>query len=337
MYIDFLGMRCGLSLSDMSILILYSYVPALVLAVFFWWMDRFSREPWWLVSTAFLWGSVGALGLSFFWNTHFDVMLLNLEGGESYHDVFTSVLTAPFVEEINKGIFLLLLLATRRIGSITDGLLMGIIVGLGFAASENVLYALEIRASSGDLAMWYNLWFRELHTTLLHASASAVWGGMIGYGLSFKGFERGFIISIGFVLSVVSHGFWNLLATLISDYNTSPALIETLMRLELAGIFGFLLALFFTLLFHQSRVICRELVEEASEGILPAEHIGYFASLIRWPSLYNLPAGIKPADYVGLAVQLAFSKHAASQCRSPELLAEVRELRSRLKSLTEKS
>lgn len=326
-----------MNFSDLLILVLYSYVPALVLAVFFWWMDRFTREPWWILVLAFLWGSVGALGMSFVWNTHFDAVLMGFEGGESYNDIFTTILTAPFVEEVNKGVFVMILYAMRRIESITDGLLAGIIVGLGFAASENVLYALQILASSGKLAMWYNLWFREIHTTLLHASATAVWGAMIGYSLKFGGFERGFMMMMGFVLAIVTHAFWNLMATFISDFGASQTLVETLMRMELVVIFGFLLTLFLSLLYTQSHVIRRELLEESREGVLPVEHVGFFASLIRFPSRYDLPAGLSPADYARLGVRLAFRKNESRQRQDdPELKAQVRQLRAQIMSLFKK-
>jgi hypothetical protein len=241
-------------------------------------------------------------------------------------------LTAPFVEELNKGIFVLGLFYLRRIDSIADGLLIGVIIGLGFAASENVLYALEIYGTSGQLAMWYNLWFREIHTTLLHASATAVWGAMIGYALQFGGFERPFMIINGFVLAVVTHGFWNLMATIISDYGATQGFIETLMRFELVLIFGFLLALFFILLLKQSRVIVDELLEESVQGGLPVEHVGFFASLIRFPGRYDLPRGVNPRDYARLGVKLAFRKHDYRFRPDPELMAEIRHLRAELRS-----
>lgn len=321
-----------MSFLDFSILVLYSYVPALVLAAFFWWMDRFTREPWWLVSLAFLWGSVGAIVMSLVWNMRFDALLMGMEGAQSTGDVLGTVLTAPLVEELNKGIFVLVLFYLRRIDSIADGLLLGVIIGLGFAASENVLYAFEIHGASGQLAMWYNLWFREIHTTLLHASATAVWGAMIGYALKFGGFERIFMVINGFVLAVVTHAFWNLMATFISDYGASQRFIENLMRLELVLIFGFLLTLFFVLLKKQSRVIVDELLEESVQGALPLEHVGFFASLVRFPGRHDLPRHLNPRDYARLGVKLAFRKHDYRFRPDPDLMAEIRHLRAELKS-----
>lgn len=322
--------------SDLLIIYLYSYFPAIMLGAFFWWMDRFERESLFLVVFCFLWGAYGSGLLSYFWNTFFHLFLLKLDK-ESYlaSDVLSTIIVAPFVEEFTKGVIILILLKLNKVDNITDGILLGIIIGLGFAASENVFYAEDrTYATRGELAMWYNLWFRELHTTLLHACATAVWGGMIGYSRHFKGIAHYFMILNGFILAMVTHGFWNTLAS-ISSHIQSADIVRTFMQLELVIIFGTLLTMFLLSVRDQSKLIIKELLEESEKGVIPKEHIGFFASLVRHPDRYKLPKNTTPKEYAHLGVRLAFRKHDYEHNPSTKLLLEIENLRERLRKSSE--
>lgn len=319
---------------DELIIYLYSYLPAIFLALFFWWMDRFEREPMTLVIFGFLWGGFGAGMLSYFWNTFFHVALdIYQEDSAIANDMIVGVMVAPFVEELTKGFVILILLRLNKIDNVTDGILMGVVIGLGFAASENVHYALEvIHPSSGELAMWHNLWFREIHTTLLHASATAVWGALIGYSRFLKGLQRYFTWLNGFVLAMVTHGVWNFLASYVGYIQSDTNLIRWFMRFELFLIFGVLLTLFLLSVKNQSRLIVTELLEEHRHGIIPFEHVSFFASLVRHPKRYHLPKSITNHNYALLGVRLAFRKNEYRQNPNPKLLQEIETLRHQLKS-----
>lgn len=319
--------------ADLLIVYLYSYFPALVLGGFFWWMDRFERESLFLVVAAFCWGGFGALILSFFWNTFFSIALQVYQmGSYDANDIVSAVIVAPFVEELMKGCVILLLLRLNKVDNMTDGLLLGLIIGLGFAASENVFYAVDrVYPVSGELAMWYNLWFREIHTTLLHGSATAVWGALIGYSRGVKGAPKGFLIVNGFLLAMVTHGFWNFLASYVNSVRTEMNVIEVVMKMELALIFGLLVGMYFISLKLQSKMIIEELTEEHNKGVLPFEHIGFFASLIRHPKRYNLPKTIKADQYAQLGVKLAFRKSEYRKNPSEVLATEIESLRQKVK------
>lgn len=323
--------------SDLLIIYLYSYFPAILLGAFFWWMDRFERESIFLVSGVFLWGAFGAGLLSVFWNTFFHVVLNVFQQGDpSVNDMLVSVLVAPFIEEFTKGIVILILLKLSQVDNITDGILLGVIIGLGFAASENVHYATTVvYPYSGELAMWYNLWFREIHTTLLHASATAVWGAMIGYSRQSRGFKSWIIVCNGFLLAMLTHGFWNFLASFVGFITSETNVIRIAMRFELFFIFGALMTLFLVSVRKQSRIIIEELSEENDLGVIPQEHIGFFASMIRVPRRYKLPKKISAKDYAKIGVKLAFRKHDYRFNPSQKLKLEIDLLRNHLKAASE--
>ncbi|HLD45737.1 MAG TPA: PrsW family intramembrane metalloprotease [bacterium] len=322
--------------ADSIIIYLYSYFPAITLGLFFWWLDRFERESLGVVVFAFLWGAIGAGLLSFFWNTFFHVLLeVYQKNSFAANEVIIGVVVAPFVEELTKGFVILFLLRFKVVDNVTDGILMGILIGLGFAAAENVFYCQQVvYPNDGELAMWSNLWFRELHTTLLHASATAVWGAVIGYSRQFRRSQKWLVVLVGFILAVVTHGCWNFFAVYVNQIQSHFNLVSILMRLELILIFGMLISLFLFSLFNESQTIVSELTEESDNHIIPWEHVGFFASLIRFPRRYRLPAAIKPSQYAKLGVRLAFRKRDLKYNPAPGILQEVIQLRVRLKELS---
>lgn len=313
------------------IIYLYSYLPAILLGAFFWWLDRFEREPLFVVILAFFWGAFGAGILSFFWNTFIHVAIEFAEVGHVSNSNVTTIVVAPFVEELTKGIFIFLLLKLNQVDNISDGILLGICVGLGFAAAENVFYAKKVFRMGGELAMWDNLWFREIHTTLLHASATAVWGGMLGYSRYFKKFAHYFTIINGFILAMVTHGFWNMMATFAGGLGNENAVVKTLMKFELFLIFGMLLTLFLVTIRKQSDLIIRELLEESENGVIPVEHVGFFASMVRKAKGLKISNMITPEEYAQLGVKLAFRKFEYRVNPSRRLLNEIKSLRKKLK------
>lgn len=322
-----------MSTLDVVIVVLYSYLPALAFGLFFWWLDRFERESLILCLVVFFWGAYVSGYLSFFFNTFISVYLdIYANNDRASNDIITAVMVAPLVEESTKGSIVLILYALGKVDNVTDGILFGVLSGLGFAASENVFYALDMTyKNSGEMAMWQNLWFRELHTTLLHASATAVWGAMISYARYFKGFSSYFTLLNGFVLAMVTHGLWNFIASMTRAMSDDPSLLEYVAKFELIFIGGFLLVLFLMSVRNESRIIVRELSEEAENGVLPREHVGFFASLVRHPKHFNLPKNIPYKHYAQLGVKLAFHKDEYRFNPTNKLQQQIRHLRQMLK------
>lgn len=326
-----------MSTLNVIIVVLYSYVPALLLGLFFWWLDRFERESLILCLVVFFWGAYVAGYLSFFWNTFISVYLdLYANNDRAANSTITAVMVAPLVEEFSKGSVILILLAVRKVDNITDGILFGILSGLGFAAGENVFYAIDmVYKNSGEMAMWENLWMRELRTTFLHASATAVWGAMISYARYYRGFRFYFTLFNGFILAMVTHGLWNFIASMTQSLTDDQNMLEDVAHFELFFIGGFLVLLFLSSLRNESRIIVRELSEESENGIMPPDHIGYFASLVRHPKQFNLPKSIAPHHYARLGVKLAFRKDEYRNNPSNRLNQQIRHLRQMLKQSAE--
>ena len=91
--------------------------------LFIWWLDRYEREPIWLVGLTFLWGGLGGTCLSCVINSSIGAGAAQAFGAQA-SQILTTVVVAPTVEEVMKGlIFLPLLLIGNNIDNRTDGLI----------------------------------------------------------------------------------------------------------------------------------------------------------------------------------------------------------------------
>lgn len=114
-------------------------------AVLVYMLDLYEREPIPLLVAAFVWGAVAATTLSAIGNAGWGVVVARLAGPE-FASRWTAALTAPFVEEILKGVgvVLIVLIARDEVDDVMDGFVYGALCGLGFAVVEDVFYFIAV-------------------------------------------------------------------------------------------------------------------------------------------------------------------------------------------------
>jgi len=179
------------------------------------------REPWSAMILAFIYGGTVAVFISIFLESLVQLVLYNdyspLARGfwnfEPYDLVLQTLImaciVAPIVEESAKAS----VVPRRRIVELEDGFIYGAAVGLGFAASENLLYLVSALGSSIE-AFVLTAVVRAVTSTLLHASASAI----AGFGIALAIFTRNqggrlrWLPYLG--LAMLLHGLFNLFASL---------------------------------------------------------------------------------------------------------------------------
>ena len=127
-------------------LLVAGVVAVISVLVWGWWfrhIDRFERQPVGLVVTGFVWGATAAtFTIALPGNSALGSLYTKLSGQVWAQD-WHAGLSAPLVEETAKGvgIVVLLALAPRLVRTVTDGLLLGAFIGLGFQTSEDILYS----------------------------------------------------------------------------------------------------------------------------------------------------------------------------------------------------
>jgi RsiW-degrading membrane proteinase PrsW (M82 family) len=308
-------------------------------------VDRYDREPIWMVCCAFSWGAFLATSASLLGNTSAAWILYHLLGPEQA-DLLVAPFVAPLVEEPFKALVLFGLLGSRRFDGGPDGFVYGAAAGFGFAATENLLYfwgaaeSASAGAGNGFLIWSGTVFARTFFSAFLHASASGIIGASLGIG-KFRWLPTRVAIGmLGLACALSAHATWNGLLTLGQSVESWGAALVVLDFLLLpAGVV--LLALVFGLLLARERgVIERELAEEAKAGYIPMEYAKHIATL-RGRLLQRVsPVGVPEQTYVRAATDLALRKAQASQsngARKQFLTAEVERLRGELLSLSRPS
>ncbi len=203
------------------------------------WLDRNEPEPLYLIVAAFVWGAVFATGYSLVFNTTFGVA-----AGQIVQDAFianqlTASFSAPFIEELTKGLAVMLIffLFRHEFDNVLDGMLYGALVGLGFAWLENILYYVQAGEGGGVPDMLKLAYLRGL---LNGVSSHVSYTGLTGMGFGLvrvlrKGFLRWLLVPLFWGMAMFAHFLWNtFVAPVVIITGGSNEMIQLLVSLPLA-------------------------------------------------------------------------------------------------------
>ncbi len=252
-----------------SIVLLAIYVVPVVFAIYI--LDLFEREPLSLVLAAFLWGGVVSIGLAITINTSLLEALAKLFGA-NFAQTWGVALVAPPVEETLKylGVVTIYLIARNEIDDLFDGFVYGAIIGLGFAAVENVQYFIQAigQPGAGDqIGPVLQMYF--LRVILVGAYMHVLWTGISGVGFAYYVTQRDqprqkrLMYAVGlFLLAILAHMIWN-----------SPLLTELLSGLGGIVAFGLIKGLPF-LIFLVLLVLLAQRREQRWFSTITASDVG---------------------------------------------------------------
>ena len=246
-----------------TLVVAFAVLPAAIYVTIALWLDRFEPEPWWLLAGTFLWGASVAIVVAGIVNST-GSQLVSAELGAGAGDAFGSSVSAPFIEEIMKGLALLAIFVWRRseLNGFLDAIVYASMVGLGFAMAENLQYygkALE----AGTGALGQNFFLRGVLLPFLHPLFTSMTG--IGLVLALRAKDRRtklLAVAVGLGAAMLLHSAWN----------TSPVLFGPLLILP---VFVLMLMLIRRSLRHESAVVRRYL----SDGAASAEDVEQLASI----------------------------------------------------------
>lgn len=294
----------------LALSVLAAALPTAVYVSIAWWLDRYEKEPLWLLAVTFVWGAVPAVVLALLSQVSSGALLHAVLGDQAVVWVETVVL-APLTEEVFKGVPLLLifLLHRREFDGLMDGLLYGAVVGFGFAMVENILYFLGAWSEGGFPALAVTAVLRVVVFGLNHALFTSMFGlGLAVARYSRPGPLRWFAPTAGLALGITLHAAHNFFVSteslwavmsLVTDYT---GVLVWLGLMLAAGV-------------QESRWIREELAEEVASGLLPAETAWAAGSMrarsrARWEALHS--HGVARFHALGglysLAADLAFKK-----------------------------
>ncbi len=304
--------------------ILASIIPTALYVAFIYWVDRYEKEPGWLLTACFIWGAVPSIILAVVFNEVFSLPFYAV-GGNSLGDFASAAVVAPLVEESLKGGALLGIFFFRRrdLDSLLDGVIYGAMVGLGFAMVENFFYFMGEYESGGVSAWGVNVFLRAGVFGLNHALFSS----MTGLGLAVAHLSQR--QEVRFLAPVVG---WTAAVGLHLIHNTTAAFMSgALWIVTLANAWGgvAITALIVVWALRQEKAwIQHYLKEEVAAGALTLQQYELAGSLNRrfaflWSILVQdgfLPYR-RAVSFFHLTSRLAYRKHHAS--RQPEGSSEA--------------
>jgi RsiW-degrading membrane proteinase PrsW (M82 family) len=204
---------------DLIILLAVAFIPSLIYLVWIRNAERYGREPYGRLLRIFIFGAVISVAIAVIFE--FLLMALVNQNMNRVYEVFgndpnlsnliIACIVAPLVEEMAKGLGVFR--SRRFMSEIEDGIVFGAAAGLGFAATENLLYESSTYFTDGTGAFITIAVIRSLSSALLHASASSVFG--LGISRSALQGRSWFLYYMG---AVTMHGVFNLAASFGSIY-----------------------------------------------------------------------------------------------------------------------
>jgi RsiW-degrading membrane proteinase PrsW (M82 family) len=191
-----------------GLLVFLSFLPPLIYTIWIRNTERCHREQWLSIFLCFIWGATIAVVAALILEILLELPLQYSLSSGGLTPFILAVIIAPIVEEFTKPLALYLRTVKTNLDELEDGLIFGAVAGLGFSATENLLYGYSY-LSEGFLIFLFIIATRSIGGCLLHASATALTG--YGIGKTMKNHSSFFGILPYFLLAIFLHGFYNFL------------------------------------------------------------------------------------------------------------------------------
>ncbi len=182
------------------ILLALALAPGIAISVYIFDQDHHEREPVRLLIKSFFYGVASVfvtLGISYAieW-------VVYIEADTFWEHAVDAFVIVALVEEFSKFIFVRwLLYPNKNFNEPLDGIVYAVMVGMGFATIENILYVMNGGISVALLRMFT--------AVPAHATFAVIMGFFVGEA-KFLQRNRGMYLLIGLLAATVFHGFYDL-------------------------------------------------------------------------------------------------------------------------------
>ena len=300
-------------------------IPFVVVWFVVRYIDRWEPEPRRLLVFAAAWGAVAAVAIAL----GVDLLVTLVTGG--LPDAVSSVVQAPIVEEIAKGLGILLLyaFARRYFDGPVDGIVYGALIGAGFALTENVQYFAigYLEGGPGEVATTFFL--RAVLSPFAHVMFTSITG--FAFGLAARrslgtGAALGYAVP-GLIGAIVLHAVWNGSATFFNFF-------EVYATLQVPLFVAFIVGILF-LRREESRLTRARLGEYADAGWFTPQEVDMLAtapgrrSALAWSRTLRGDRSSIMKSFIRDATALAAARQRALSGRDPYAVATERQLLER--------
>lgn len=134
-------------------LVALALAPGIAIAIFIYWKDEHEREPLWLLLLSFLYGVVST-SVTFLLTYPID-LFLRLRHNDVVDQFINAFFKVALVEELSKFIFIrFILYRNKNFNEPFDGIVYSVMVGMGFATLENVIYVFNYGLTTGLMRLF---------------------------------------------------------------------------------------------------------------------------------------------------------------------------------------
>jgi RsiW-degrading membrane proteinase PrsW (M82 family) len=278
----------NLGLQALLVGLVAAILPVPVLVACFLWLDRYEPEPTRYLVACFGWGASVATFVS---------LQVNNFGADQFRswglpDALVAVLVAPFIEELTKALFPILLLVFRRRqwSGITDGIVYCGLSAIGFAMVENILYLGGYGYASGvdkygPATGAQNLVAIFIVRILFTGFAHPLFTSMTGIGLGVAARSADLRVRVlaplaGLLGAMMMHGTWNLMPSLAQALKQNLILLYGYISVMVPIFFG-MVGLAVWLRGWEGRLTERRLPDYVRAGWLTPPEVAALGSLGR--------------------------------------------------------
>ncbi|WP_448809556.1 PrsW family intramembrane metalloprotease [Agromyces bauzanensis] len=300
----------GLGVSSLVIGSLLALVPLMIVLLAVRWVDRWEPEPRWALWFAFLWGAAVSVAVALIVDLGVQLVLA-FAASQGPDEALQAVVQAPFVEELAKGVGVLLLFAFSRshFDGPVDGLVYAATVAAGFAFTENILYFGAALAEGGAAELGSTFVVRGLFSPFAHVLFTACTGLAIGIGARRGGGPAvlGWFL-LGLIAAVLLHAFWNGSLAFASDA------IGLYFTVQVPIFIGFVLLAWF-LRREEMRVTRTRLADYGAAGWFSPAEVQMLATpagrrqAVAWARAQTPPRTAAMRKMIADSTHLAFTRH----------------------------
>lgn len=273
-----------------------------------------------------------------------DIVAQGATTGQALFQLYGPVVQAPIVEELWKGVpvLIMFLFVRKHFDGPIDGFVIAGFSGAGFAYTENILYFGRQLAEAGDVSFIFFL--RGIMSPLTHVIFTAVGIGLaMGFAARRSSRAWGLVaFPIGWAVSIVLHGLWNSASFWVPNGMVGFLVYYALVQVPIAV--GALLLVVLLRRF-EARLTRLRLDEYAQAGWYSREEARMLSSsdgrlsLTQWARSKGIPKAMQA--YIRIATRLAANRQRAIIGRDKlrpvadeaRLLGDVASLRSFMASV----
>lgn len=127
--------------------------PGVAIMLYIYLRDKHEREPFWLLALSFFYGGLSTL-VTLLITIPVDMLILTKEDSviQQFYNAFFKV---ALIEEFSKFIFVrFILYYNKNFNEPFDGIVYAVMVGMGFATVENIVYVMQYGFTTGVLRMF---------------------------------------------------------------------------------------------------------------------------------------------------------------------------------------